>query len=308
MKLLLISEASRRQFFTNLLGRPAAAATSSPQPETQNAPSSDLDRRGFMKTTGGTIAANNPLMKLANTVSSTGTIAKDLISKLTDDQLLSTPEHLWVDKIPANRLQRIAQKDPEHGRREIAAKLMKIVSYGLIKQIGIDHETAHKISDQIEQKLRRQLLGRTDTPAHITAEWIKERAHKDAFKGLNADTSIRYMTRHWNTTLSELMNEAAASYYFEKGGAESARQFSDFIRKNWNRYNIKIDINAGEHPTEDPDNWDDGSYNPKKKEKPAEVKNTDKYDDESLGRWESEGGAPNPFESKLASVLNTLYG
>jgi hypothetical protein len=89
----------------------------------------EINRREFIQKSIGALSALSPGLKsVANMLNLTN---NDPFADISDDELLETPENLWLTKIPIARLTKLVQNHPSHGSREMASKFWGVVNYGL---------------------------------------------------------------------------------------------------------------------------------------------------------------------------------
>lgn len=206
-----LNEASRRDLFRRLKRNSSSSGDATSDTDVPVEPSSGTSkvnsRRDFMKKIGGAAMMAgrdlNPMLNLASQAAQTGKFA-NAFSSLSTEELLETPEHLWLDKISPARAAQIAKEFPEHGKEEAVAKIIKVLTYGIVKHATNDTDTARRMSE----------------------------TSKDASKALME------IGKRWRLTGSDLVK------HFENQGVddEYLKNFSNFIVKNASRYGIKQDI------------------------------------------------------------------
>lgn len=214
-----LNEASRRDLFRRLKRNSSSSGDATSDTDVSVEPSSGTSkvnsRRDFMKKIGGAAMMAgrdlNPMLNLASQAAQTGKFV-NAFSNLSTEELLETPEHLWLDKISPARVAQIAKEFPEHGKEEAVAKIVKILVYGTVKHITNNTHAARRVSE----------------------------TSKDASKALME------IGKRWRLTGSDLVK------HFENKSAgvgdEFLKDFSDFIVKNASRYGIKQDISLKKKP------------------------------------------------------------
>jgi hypothetical protein len=295
MKLSLIREAgSRRDLFRKLMGKgnkPEPKPENTPEVDGPQLPDTDMNRRGFLKTAGTAAASATGHGQLFGTVAGLAdSNAANIYSKMTDAELLDTPEHKWLDQIPANRAAYIARKHPEHGKREALAKLMKIVSYGFLKNQGVDRSTAKAMSKHAEEMVRN---------AQIRSETVIK----------NAEHALKAIGSKWKIPDgATLMQSAYKDGYFgvprDPNAMGDAEKFAEVLEKRGHEFGIKADPNLRQVAKKLDKNLAtkerDYQHSWRKRQ---ENSRSLKQDDEQ-GRWADDGG--RAFESKLDSILGLL--
>ena len=134
----------------------------------------EANRRDFLKRSAGAIAGaatgTTPLAGLVNLGTS------DPFSDISDEELISTPESEWIDKIPYQRLLKLLSKEfdsymwghtkYQYGGAELGTKLAKIAQYGadykdagkvgkiLVKALKDSGRDMRELSDQVLKQTR----------------------------------------------------------------------------------------------------------------------------------------------------------
>lgn len=266
---------SRRNFFTRWFDSPKKPDADPEQPADQadDFKLPDVNRRGFMAASAG----------LAAHASGTGGAFSALASnsiydKMTDDDLLSTPEQLWMDKISPRRAQHIAMMNPEHGHWEAAGKICKALMYGFnLASKGV----GNLVSKQI-----------TKSRTNFSRQTI------EALDGLSA------IKKHWNLKASEILDDSEKmGLYFDP---EMLQEFEQFVRQHGQQYGIEIDSSFNKAMQDAKLNAKRNRVREGERERNDAQRRADKDYELDLVRWSGEGGASGPNESytrKLSRIF-----
>jgi hypothetical protein len=283
MRLNDIHEAvSRRDLLRGQFGNKSGTdATEPTEPGEQK--SEQPSRRDFLRQTGGAVAAaaNPALMaQVGQAMQAVG-----LLDHLSDQELLRTPEHEWLDKLSPARLQQLVLAHPEHGVQEGFQKLIVIMTYGAARAVGFS----------------------------------KRKAEYAADKAAGASKALGLMAKNWKISQSDLLKAGFESGMFET--PDTTKAVVKAIHNASNAYDIEQDLGPRElnreahrmtqisqersrQANKRHQEWRRREQERKRQEQDRHRQETD--DAEAISRWENEGGAT--FEERLNGVLTIGRG
>lgn len=224
-----------------------------------------------MRTVGSAAASatgNGPLLKIAK-ASMGSSYMPTQYDAMSDEKLMNTPERLWIPNVEPGRAENIAKKNPEHGKQEAVAKIMKLVVYGFLRIRGHSPQQSHAVANGTEKMIN------------------------------NANDSLRAIGSKWQLNGSDLLKSASRNLYYCEPG--EALKLADFLEQHGKDYGISVgkDIHkvAKEVDLQVADGRSEADHkNMKRWENRRSITN-----DDEIGRWENEGGLS--YESRLARVF-----